>query len=719
MRKRILGSLLATVAMVFLVATGAFAAMGDVQNLNFQGFGPSDRVGTGERSEPDGRPDARFTASISGAGALTGLLLKSDDGNATWDTTPGNGIWGMEVRDSSGKLLTESSGRLPLVPFLGGLGIEMAVADNGEIARGGRFTLTARFLDNSESSTSIVVQRSTTPSRISLRSAGWEGTGPRDLTGRNETLRGDGNPDDRIRLELDGSGTLVSVEVRNIVNGNPTAAWDTIPGNGRWALAVVEGNRMLNRSDGSVEVDLSGRTVLDLWMTDNGVISRGGNRFETVLRFSDGHILRGIIDEGTAEPTPTQSRGLEAMFAGEGERDLVGRNEERSGNGRRDWRVDVNLERSGTITGMKVANVRGPAGEWDTLPGNGKWLLGVTQTDGEVLNRSNGSIRFSVPRSGELILWLENNGSLGKSETRSVLTVTYDDGRVLENEIQPYSETSGTGEGNFIEATLAGTGNRDYVGRNETLRGDGRRDARFDIRFNGRGTLTGIRILNTTKGGEWDTVPNNGRWLVAVTEPNGEVLNASNGSIRLRTEGTTSLQLWVEDNGTLDNRDSSFRITLTFRGGETLDADANTPNRPGGTGWQRDNDKRDLDLGRPWQASSDYVGPYDRLKRNGKGDWVFPLKIRGKGTIRSMSLRNVGASGIWDTIPGNGRWTLAVRGPNNKLLNRSDGSVNFPVPPNHNLHLFVENNGTLNRAGSRYELVVTWSDGATSTVRIQ
>lgn len=717
MRKRILRSFLATVAMVFLVATGAFAAMGDVQNLNFNGFGPSDRVGTGERSEPDGRPDARFTASISGAGALSGLLLRADDGNATWDTTPGNGIWGMEVRDSSGKLLTDSSGRLPMVPFLGGMGIELFVADNGEIARGGRFTLTARFLDNSESSASVVVQRSitATPTRISLRSASWEGTGPRDETGRNETLRGDGNPDDRIRLQLEGSGTLVSVEVRNIVNGNPTAAWDTIPGNGRWALVVAEGNRMLNRSDGSVEVDLSGRTVLDLWMTDNGVISRGGNRFETVLRFSDGHILRGIIDEGTAEPTPTQSRGLDAMFAGEGERDLVGRNEERSGNGRRDWRVDVNLERSGTITGMKVANVRGPAGEWDTLPGNGKWLLGVTQTDGEVLNRSNGSIRFAVPRSGELILWLENNGSLGKSETRSVLAVTYDDGRVLEQEIQPYSGTSDTGAGDLIEATLAGTGNRDYVGKNETLRGNGSRDARFDIRFNGTGTLTGIRIVNTTKGGEWDTTPNNRRWLVAATRPNGEVLNESNGSIRLRVQGTTSLQLWVEDNGTLDNPDSTFRITLAFRDGETLET--NIENRPGTTGWQGGN--RDLELGRPWQASSDYVGPYDRLQRNGKGDWVFPLKIQGKGTVRSMSLRNIGATGIWDTVPGNGRWTLAVRGPNNRLLNHSNGSVNFSVPPNHNLHLFVENNGTLHRAGSRYELVVTWSDGSTSTVRIQ
>ena len=715
MRKRILRSSLATVAMVLLIATGAFAAMGDVQDLSFNGFGSTDRVGAGERSEPDGKPDARFTASISGAGALTGLVLRSDDGNTAWDTTPGNGVWGMEVRDNSGKLLTESSGRLPMVPFLGGMGLELFVADNGEIARGGRFTLTARFVDNSESSSTVVVQRSSsvTPSRISFRSASWMGTGPRDLTGRNETLRGDGNPDDRIRLELEGSGTLVSAEVRNLVNGTPTAAWDTLPRNNRWALAVVEGDRMLNRSDGSIETELSGGTVLDLWMSDNGVIARGGNRFETVLRFSDGHILRAVVDEGTAQAT--QSGGLDATFAGEGNRDLVGRNEEREGNGRKDWRADMNLEPSGTVIGMKVVNVSGPGGEWDTTPGNGKWLLGVTRTNGEVLNHSDGSIRFAVPRSGDFVLWLENNGSLGRSETRSILTVVYDDGRVVEKEIGLSSGTSDSSDGSLIEATLAGTGNRNYVGRNETLRSSGNRDSRFDIRFNQTGTLTGIRIVNTTKGGEWDTTPNNRRWLVAATRPNGSVLNASNGSIRLPVKGNTPLQLWVEDNGTLENPDSVFKITLTFRGGETLETTLS--NQSEETGW--DNGERELVLGRPWQASSDYVGPRDQLRKNGKGDWVFPLKIQGKGTVRSMSLRNLGASGTWDTIPGNGRWALAVRGSDNRLLNRSDGSVSFSVPPNRNLHLFVENNGTLNRAGGRYELVTTWSDGTTSTVEIQ
>ncbi|MDO9509642.1 MAG: hypothetical protein Q7I97_09965 [Thermovirgaceae bacterium] len=571
----------ASLAMLFLFATGAFAAMGDVQNFTFNGFGPTDLVSAGEVSQPDGNPDARFSATISGVGALSGLLLKSEEDGTVWDTTPGNQIWGMHVKDSSGNVLTESSGRLSLVPFIMGLNIELAVADNGAIARGGTFTLTARFIDNSENSATLTVPPSY-----------------------------------------------------------------------------------------------------------------------------------------TSNTTSSQSSGLKAAYMGEGDRDIAGSNETRAGNGKRDWRVDMNLGLPGTVTGMKIKNVKGPAGEWDTIPKNGKWLLAVTQPNGSILNNPDGSINLSVSKASDIVLWLENNGSLDKAETRSLLTVTYDDGRLFETEIQPYSTATVSGSGDFLEARLVGTGNVDLVGKNENLRGDQSRDSRFDIKFRGTGTVNSIRLVNLTKGGEWDTIPNNGKWLIAVRQPGGSVLNASNGSVRLSVNGTASLELWVEDNGTLGNEASAFRITIAFSDGSVLEKEI--PAGEGGNQLQVDSDKRELALSGPRQASSsDYVGPYDRLKKNGTNDWYFNLKIKGKGTIKAMTLKNVGASGEWDTIPGNGRWTLAVRGKGNRLLNNSDGSVGFSVPPNHDIHLFVENNGTLQLSKSSYELIVTWDDGTKSTVSVR
>jgi len=712
---RVFRSIGISFALILLFATLAFAAMGEVQNFTFDGFGPGDTVGPGDQSGPDGEPDARFSARISGFGALTSIMLKSVDGESIWDTTPGNGIWGMEVRDSSGEVLSGSKERLPVTPFLGGMGIEISVAGNGAIAKGGEFTLTVQFIDNSKSSATLTLKPIVVESRVSLLSARWGSKGPRDLTGKNENLRGDGTPDDRVHLELDGEGTLVSLEVNNIAEGKSTAMWDTIPDNGRWAIAVVEGNKILNRPDGSIKVDLTGRTDLDLWMTDNGKIGDGRNRFETILRFSDGSHQRVKIKSPETEPETGQSKGLEVTFMGKGDRDIVGRNERLSGNGKTDWRVGIVLESSGTVVEMKVTNVKGPDGGWDTIPENGKWLLAVTRPNGEVLNRSNGSIRIPVTSSSNYVLWLEDNESLVNSETRSVLTVIYDDGRKMEQEIQNFSLVNDSGDGDFLEAMLAGTGNADYVGKGEDLHGNQSRDSRFDIRFRGAGTLKAIRLINLTKGGEWDTVPGNGKWLIAVKQSGGSILNSPNGSIRLSIDGTASLELWVEDNGTLDDPDSVFRVSLMFSNGQVLEK--NIPSK--GSQGPNLKEDRELVLSKPWKAQSDYVGTYDQMKENGKGDWVFTLKIKGKGTVKSMSLREITGSGVWDTIPGNGRWALAVRGPGNRLLNNSNGSVSFPVPPNHDLHIFVEDNGSFKLERLRYEVTVNWDDGTSTKAQSQ
>ncbi len=715
MRGKVLRIVLASLVLISLASSGALGAMGEIAGFTFNGFGPSDQVGPGESSTPDGRPDARFSLSITGGGALAGLSLRAEDGNGTWDTTPGNAAWGMRVTDGAGNLLTEANGRLPMVPFLLGMKLEFSVADNGDIARGGRFTLTARFLDNSEARSTLTIPPSITATTARILSAQWVERANRDLTGRDELLRGDGRPDERIRLELEGEGTLTQVEVRNLVEGRPTSAWDTVPNNGRWAIAVVRGRDTLNRNDGSIEVPVSGRTVLDLWMSDDGSIEEGKTRYEIILRFADGRILRAPVSSkaaGTESPRPEDI--LQAVLMGEGERDLVGRDERRAGNGKPDWRIDVKLNHTGTIIGMKVANVKGPSGEWDTLPGNGKWLLAVTRLNGEVLNRSDGAVRIPVTEPTAFILWLEDNGSLGNPETRSKLTLVYDDGRVLEEEIKPASAPAAADGGDFLEAVLGGVGAFDYVGEGEALAGNLNRDFRFDITIQGKGTITGIRLVNTTKGGEWDTIPGNGRWLVAVTKPGSGVLNAPNGSVRIPFEGKTTLQLWVEDNKTLTNPASAWRISLALSDGRLLEKEI--PARTFGGGPQVE--KRELELSRPQSTSSDFVGPYDALRKNGKGDWVFTLKIKGRGTIQSLSLRNFGVRGVWDTIPSNGRWTMAVRVPGGALLNRPDGSVSFSVPPHRTVQLFVENNGTLQLPASRYELVATWDDGTTTTVRV-
>ncbi len=60
------------------------------------------------------------------------------------------------------------------------------------------------------------------------------------------------------------------------------AMWDTIPGNGVWAIAVFMDGNLKNRADGSIRFPVDGDTTLDLWVADNGAVSGGKTRFEVL-----------------------------------------------------------------------------------------------------------------------------------------------------------------------------------------------------------------------------------------------------------------------------------------------------------------------------------------------------------------------------------------------------------------------------------------------------
>jgi len=128
--------LIALAASSLLLAAPSLAAMGDIQGFTFSGFGPGDILGAGESSAPDGNPDAAFSVSMTGIGALANFSLRSEDGKSTWDTTARNNVAGIHVQDSAGKLLTDSAGSMPITPFLLGASFVLTVHDDGSLARG-------------------------------------------------------------------------------------------------------------------------------------------------------------------------------------------------------------------------------------------------------------------------------------------------------------------------------------------------------------------------------------------------------------------------------------------------------------------------------------------------------------------------------------------------------------------------------------------------------
>ena len=71
---------------------------------------------------------------------------------------------------------------------------------------------------------------------------------------------------------------------------------------------------------------------------------------------------------------------------------------------------------------------RGDGNEWDTVPGNGKWVAGASATfDSGLLNGSDGSVSFSFPEGATIELFAADNGDKFSGHTFTI-TVGFADG---------------------------------------------------------------------------------------------------------------------------------------------------------------------------------------------------------------------------------------------------------------------------------------------------
>ena len=574
--------LIALAASSLLLAAPSLAAMGDIQGFTFSGFGPGDILGAGESSAPDGNPDAAFSVSMTGIGALANFSLRSEDGKSTWDTTARNNVAGIHVQDSAGKLLTDSAGSMPITPFLLGASFVLTVHDDGSLARGGKFVLTALFVDGSESSATVeipptVKEEPEQAAQVKILSARWSDEGKRDLTGDYEKLAGNGVSDEAIRVVVQGSGKLTGVTVRSIKGD--AAEWDTLPGNSAWLVGVTSAEKVLNRKDGSIEADLKGRTTLDLRLTDNGSIKRGRSTFEVSLTFSDGSVVKRTVAAKQGGPSGDAFDGS-AAFLGSGNRDLTGRNEKRAGNGKPDLQAELRVETTGTIVAAKIHTISGASGEWDTVPGNGKWLLVLTGADSAILNRPDGSISLAVSGPSVLHLWFEDNGAFSERETRAVVTLTYDDGRVLSRQLQfpssrgprkePENDVQKEEQREIRLSPPRQASSSNYVGKGERPGKSGNRDWVFELQITGKGTIESVSLQGHSSTGMaiWDTMPGNGFPILGITGKGKGLLNKADGTVSFDVPPHSNLMLFVEDDGFLRRRgQKQFKVTVAWGDG--------------------------------------------------------------------------------------------------------------------------------------------------------
>ena len=127
-----------------------------------------------------------------------------------------------------------------------------------------------------------------------------------DLVGRNEEIRGDGVPDSEMDLQVYAPDRVVTEIVVENTDGR-FSVWDTIPGNGHWALAVYSDQGRISRRDGSLAY-LLGRYPerLRLFLQDNGSLSGGRTDFRVRVVFDDGSSCQAQCGPGSPpETTPS------------------------------------------------------------------------------------------------------------------------------------------------------------------------------------------------------------------------------------------------------------------------------------------------------------------------------------------------------------------------------------------------------------------------------
>jgi hypothetical protein len=70
-------------------------------------------------------------------------------------------------------------------------------------------------------------------------------------------------------------------------------------------------------------------------------------------------------------------------------------------------------------------------GQWDTIPGNGKWTLGAADTlDTAVRNASDGSVLFGIANGAFSVFATDYTNALFPAGRQLTLTVTFDDDAV-------------------------------------------------------------------------------------------------------------------------------------------------------------------------------------------------------------------------------------------------------------------------------------------------
>ena len=409
----------------------------------------------------------------------------------------------------------------------------------------------------------------------------------KDFAGAGRSIGADRKPDAEFFVRISGRGGAISgFSIRNL---RTNQEWNT--SNSQNVLVVVNNKgEVLNTRTSIPTVAFLLGADFRLYINDRAEITDRGGEFELTVRFVNNTTTsaRTTIAPshnrpggpgGFGGPGGGNPRVISSSFVGKGSFDLANQTKKLGSNRNPDYRIDISFAGSDTLTGVILsASGRGPDKTWDTMPNTRNPLIAVTeQGKGTPLNSRDGSISISIREHRDLSLWFDDNDDLRRQSLH--LTLIYTGRRSEEIEIKQASPGSlhhGPVSSRPIKREIHMQAkpvqiNLDVVGKNRLKMVSGEKDYSFKIVVSGRGTIKAIAVASQNGRGRWDTIPGSRAWLTIVRMGGSQVNDTRNFSVSIPMNGSESMELLMEDDGTLGRRNGRLSVSVTWDDGEVTE----------------------------------------------------------------------------------------------------------------------------------------------------
>ena len=548
---------------------------------------------------------------------------------------------------------------------------------------------------------------------LNIESINFNGEEKEDVLGAGSSRTPDGRADASFSLAVSGAQAIKEISLKNDTTGK---MWSSSPSGSTDLLLVKDSSgNIINSSGGMPLTPVLLQASFKLYINDAETAIQKDSNFTVIVTLVDNNDVTGKtsvkgLGKLAVPATPVAPAKLGegiSLFEANGisENDFAGSSEKIGADGKNDNQFTLTLNfADAAVKAIKItAQTSSSKTEWDTVAGNKLPIITVIDSGKNILNKTDGTVSFAVKGTATHILLVQDiSGILAVPSVKAKITISLSDGRIFEKEAVK-GKIAAVKES--FSVNYKGTGKYDFVGSNEKIESNLNADRQIDAAINISGSITGVRVKSVSNGKIWDTIAGNSNPLVVLTDENGAKQNKNDGTISIALNGAKAFSLWFDEED--DKNIGPYLVTFVMSNGQVLEASTGNTSAPAATKADR---SVVFTTSKPAITNVDIVGKNKKLAANGSKDMILNVKVTGKGVVRALTLTDMSGKG-WDTLAANnGRWLLGVR-EGGKVLNKNNGTINFPVNGTKTYQLLMQDNGALAKKNGKLKLSVTWGDG--------